>query len=335
MSRTTSPTPIPHTLSQASRLIYGCMGFGGGWNSQPVRPEHIHQANVVVDTALECGIRTFDHADIYTFGKAEQVFGDVLKQRPHLRDQMVIQTKCGIRFETANAPKRYDLSGQWITHSVEQSLNRLHCDYIDVLMLHRPDPLMQPEEIAEAYRKLKKSGKVRHLGVSNMHQHQMEELQSALDEPLVANQIEMSLQKLGWLNEGIYTGSSNPGTPSSNHHCTPGLLQYCKKHNVQLQAWGALCQGLFSQNIHTHETTEHSASILQTSKKVAHLAERHSTTTEAIVLAWLMYHPAQIKPVIGTTTPNRIRACAKAADVSLTREEWYTLYTSALGDEVP
>lgn len=319
--------PINHYLPSASRLIVGCMGLGGGWNQQAVTADDIQLANKTIDTALENGLNYFDHADIYTFGKAEQVFGLALKDRPHLREHMFVQTKCGIRFEEGNTPKHYDLSGEWINHSVEKSLAQLHCDYIDCLLLHRPDPLMQLDDIAETYLKLKQEGKVKHLGVSNMQQHQIHALQFALGEPIIVNQIEVSLKQTHWVDEGIYAGH-----PAGQHiNFTPGLLQYCEASHVQIQAWGALCQGLFTGN----KTDQQPPHIQRTHALVLALAHSYNTSKEAIVLAWLMRHPNAIQPIIGTTNSDRIKACAQAIDINMSRDDWYALYVSAKNEELP
>lgn len=322
-----SALPLKSVFPNVSSLVYGCMGLGGGWNSNAICAADIQQTHEVIDTALQSHINYFDHADIYTFGKAETVFGQVLKQRPGLRDNMYLQTKCGIRFEDGKGPKRYDLSSAWIHYSVDKSLTELHTDYIDVLVLHRPDPLMQVTEIADTFHKLKAAGKVRFLGVSNMQQHQISALQRVLDEPIVVNQIEMSLQKHAWLDESIYAGNQE----GKDINFTPGTLEYCNQNNIQIQAWGSLCQGVYSGIT----TVGQSDAITQTSQLVATLAVEYNTTPEAILLSWLMRHPSQIQPVIGTTNIERIKACSQATQVSLSREHWYALYVSAKGQELP
>lgn len=319
--------PLANYLPNVSALAYGCMGLGGTWDDAPITNVHIEQANDCVNTALESGINFFDHADIYTLGKAEQVFGQVLRERPELRKQIYIQSKCGIRFADAKGPKRYDLSADWIKASVEGSLKRLNTDYLDVLMLHRPDPLMQPEEIANAFTELKHEGKVLHFGVSNMQHHQIAFLQQALDEPLVANQIEASLLKQDWVDEGIYAGNSE----GRDINFTSGTLEYCRQQKMQLQSWGSLAQGLYSGR----DVKGESDAVQRTSRLVASLADVYSTSPEAIVLAWLMRHPAQLQPVIGTTDCARIAASCQAMNIQLSREHWYALYESAKGYELP
>jgi predicted oxidoreductase len=260
--------------------------------------------------------------------KAEQVFGQVLKERPELREQLFIQTKCGIRFADEDGnPARYDFSKEWILSSVEGSLERLHTDYLDVLLLHRPDPLMEPEDIAEAFTTLKKEDKVRHFGVSNFHNHQIAFLQSYLPDPLVANQIHLGLDHLDWIEQGIMFNN----TEGKHINFAPGTLEYCRMNGIQIQAWGSMAQGIYSGL----SLKKQPKRVKRTAKLVVNLAEKYETSLEAIVIGWLLRHPAAIQPVIGTTKPNRIRASAKALDLELSREEWYALFVSARGESVP
>lgn len=312
---------FPH----ASRLIYGCMGLGGGWNDSPATRNDVDQARAIVDKVLELDINVFDHADIYTFGKAEYVFGQVLKQAPSLRENMLIQSKCAIRFEDSLGPKRYDFSAHYIQSSVEGILSRLNIEQLDILLLHRPDPLMELEEVAGVLQQLQTQGKIKHVGVSNMHGHQIAYLQSALDTPIVANQLEMSLAYRDWLEDGITTNSA----ANRQMGYAPGTLEYCMSHKVQLQAWGSLAQGRYTG------AKSESAHDKATAKLVASLAAQYETTPEAIVLAWLMKHPAKIQPVLGSTNLSRIEASQRAIDVTLTREHWYLLFETARGQEMP
>jgi len=314
-------------LPDVSSLVYGCMGLGGGWNADSLNADHLAQAHAVVDAALDAGINVFDHADIYTLGKAESVFGQVMKARPELRSQIYLQSKCGIRFEDDAGPKRYDFSREWIASSVDGILQRLGTEYIDVLLLHRPDPLMAPEEIAEIIHSLQVSGKVKHFGVSNMHVHQIAFLQQHLDVPLVANQLEVSLSQHSWVDETVLAG--NPVGADLNF--TGGTVEYCRAQGVQLQSWGSLCQGLFSGR----DIIDQTADVKATAVLVEKMAGKYKVSNEAIVLGWLMRHPANIQPVIGTTSPARIKACAEAVTFSMSREDWYALYVSARGAELP
>lgn len=318
---------MPSNAQSPSRLIYGCMGLGGGWNTDPLRAEDVSHAQAAVEAALEIGITLFDHANIYTLGKAEQCFGELFRQKPGLRQQLQLQTKCGIRFGDAGGPKRYDLSAEHIVESVHASLRRLNTDYIDVLMLHRPDPLMEPDEINAAWRTLFDAGKVRRLGVSNMHAGQLRHLVAGLEVPLVANQLEMSLLKADWLDADTCFNDAQ-GQQSLVWGDT---LHYCQHQNIALQAWGSLAKGWYSGAA----PPDAPPAVTATAQQVRQLAELHGVAPESIVLAWLLRHPAGIQPVIGTANPARIRACADATRVALTRGQWYALYQSARARELP
>ncbi|MCG7531181.1 aldo/keto reductase [Psychrobium sp. MM17-31] len=302
-------------------IAMGCMGFGGAWDGDNYTSDDVTTLERAITTCLEHGINLFDHADIYKHGRSEQAFGDVLKQSPHLRDDLILQTKCGIRFADEKNVGRYDFSQQWITHSVENSLRRLNTDHIDILLLHRPDPLMEVDEIACTFDELKQSGKVKHFGVSNMHPYQIDYLQRALAMPLVANQLEMSLLNNNWINQGVVAGMTD------NPHFSDGIIEHSQLNNIQLQAWGCLAQGKFTGN--------GDANHAHTSDLVATLAHEYNVSPEAIVIAWLMRHPAKIQPVLGTTNSERIKACAQAKDISLSREHWYQLLVSARGQALP
>ncbi len=319
--------PLQHHGLTASRLVLGCMHLGGTWDRSAPTAEHVQRAHEVVDAALAQGINLFDHADIYTLGKSEQVFGQVLKARPGLRERILLQSKCGIRFPDESAPGRYDFSREHIVSSVEGILSRLGVESLDILLLHRPDPLMEPDEVAEAFRRLKASGKVRHFGVSNMSAGQIKLLRAAWDEPLVANQLEMSLEKLGWVESGVLVNQP----PGAHVGFPEGTLEYCRLERIQLQAWGPLAQGLYSGR----SLEGQPESVRETAALVGRLAEAKQTTREAIVLAWLLKHPAGIQPVIGTSNAGRLAACADASRLSLTREEWYALYVSSRGARMP
>ncbi|MBU2882119.1 aldo/keto reductase [Psychrosphaera sp. B3R10] len=319
--------PLTQKVPHCSQLVFGCMGLGGDWNEPNYSLNDVAVANRAIDTALEVGISMFDHADIYTRGKAEQVFGDVLKQRPHLRKDMTIQTKCGIRFEDDKGPGRYDFSKEWILHSVETSLKRLNIEQIDILLLHRPDPLMEPDEVASAFDQLIKQGKVNKFGVSNMTSAQIQLLQQALPNPLVCNQLEISLGHLDCIDQGIIANVGGEAT----YNAMAGTLEYCQLNDVQVQSWGSLSQGLFSGRILDGQAPH----IITTASLVSSLAAEYQTSPEAIVLAFLTRLPQGIQPVIGTVDPDRIRACQRVIEVELTREHWYQLFVAARGRFVP
>lgn len=324
--RAMNTLPIQTYFPSASQLVYGCMAIGGDWDTNPTTSEQKRQAHCAIDAALDAGINVIDHADIYKMGKAEKVFGELLAQRPALRSELIIQSKCGIRFDDEFGPKRYDFSASWILHSVEGILKRLNTDYLDILLLHRPDPLMQPEEVAEAFYQLHQSGKVRHLGVSNMNGAQMQCLNHYLEKPLVANQIEMSLTNLGWLEEGIYAGN-----PDGQHvNFTAGTMEYAKLNGIQMQSWAPASQGKYSGANVSLNAKEQATRDL-----VTNLANKYGVSPDALVLAWLMRHPSMIQPIIGSANPDRIKASAQATTITITREDWYALYVSARGDELP
>ncbi|MFC5652964.1 aldo/keto reductase family oxidoreductase [Paenibacillus solisilvae] len=323
----TKSIPLKTRGINASQLVLGCMRFGGGWDQTPITADHLKEGHAALDAALEIGINMFDHADIYTRGKAEQVFGQVLKERPGLREQILIQSKCGIRFGDEANPHRFDFSESHILSSVDGILERIGTEYIDFLLLHRPDSLVEPEEVASAIHKLKASGKVRHFGVSNMSQGQIRLLQSYSDEPFIVNQLEMSLKKIGFVETGVHVNQE----AAKNNVFPEGTLEYCRLENIQLQSWGPLAQGIYSGR----DLKNESESVKATAKLVQKLAEEKNTTAESIVLAWLMRHPAGIQPVIGTINPERILACRDSITISLTREEWYALYTASRGVNMP
>lgn len=321
--------PLQKRNISSSRLVLGCMGLGGGWNQHPITKNDILQGERVIDTALEIGISMFDHADIYTFGKAEQVFGEVLKRRPQLRNDIVIQSKCGIRFAEGAIPARYDFSKAHIVNSVEQILERLGIEQLDILLLHRPDPLADPEEVAEAFEQLLKQGKVRSFGVSNMNAAQIQLLQTYCSMPITVNQLEMNLHKLDWLEGGVLVNQK----AGVDVNFSDGIIEHCRVRNIQLQAWAPLAKGIYTGGP-IGEPTE---AILKTKELVTEMAKQKETTTEAIVLGWLMRHPAQLQPVIGTTNEERIRNCSEASKQGelMTREEWYTLYVASRGQSLP
>ncbi len=290
--------PLQHRGITSSRLVYGCMSLGGDANRGPIKRSDVRDAEAAVDAALSIGITMFDHADVYRRGRAEEVFGRILRARSGLREQLTIQSKCGVRLDEGGVAVQYDLSKAWVLRAVEESLKRLGTDYLDVLLLHRPDPLMRAEEVAEAIMTLKGSGKVRYFGVSNMSSVQMRELQRHLSEPLVVSQLEMSLGRRDWVEQELAVNDHGPQSSFPE-----GTLQYCREHDVQLQAWAPLARGLYS-GARLDAPTEAQA---RTADLVSAMAEARATSREAIVLAWLMRHPADIQPVIGTADPARIQ----------------------------
>ncbi|MFT4652443.1 MAG: putative oxidoreductase [Kangiellaceae bacterium] len=322
--------PINDYYPEASRLILGCMNLGGGWNDNPVAGKDIDQAFDLVTKALEIGINVIDLADIYTFGKAEKTIGELFKRERSLRHHLILQSKVGVKLTPSFDICHYDLSGDWITETVNASIKRLHDNNLDILFLHRPDPLMQLEETANALMKLHEQGKFEYLAVSNMHAGQIAYLQSAIEVPIIANQLEMSLASYDFVEDAITVNM-----PINAHNGFPrGTLEYCQQAGVQLQAWGPMAQGRFGQdqasgNTNATPATKATATIVQ------QLANEYGVDTNAIVLAWLMRHPANIQPVLGTTNCDRLASAQKAIDIQLSREHWYSLFESIRGQRVP
>lgn len=318
------------TGRNVSRLAYGCGAIGGEWNTAPLDDAWRKKAFAILDAALEVGINFFDHADVYTFGKSERVFGEYLAANPRLRDSIFIQSKCGVRFENTPGkgdPARYDFSYAHIVASVDGILKRLGIGHLDLLLLHRPDALMEPEEIARAFDELEAAGKVRHFGVSNHTVMQMDLLRRHLRQPLVASQMELSLPRPAMIAAGVVANTER-GQPFA---AADGILDYCRLHGLQLQAWSPLGGGAFYQQAKSGEPHPRQH-LLDALRKTA---DARGCSPQTIMLAWLLRHPAKIQPILGTLTPERLRETAKADQIDLDRTEWYALFNAALGRNVP
>jgi predicted oxidoreductase len=323
---------IAHTHLSVSRIVYGCMGLGGGWEPGQVTEQSKKEAVTAVRAALDEGIDFFDHANIYGRGKAEEAFSAVWKEFPGLRQKIVLQTKCGIRFANDPAqgvPGRYDFSRDHILESVESSLRRLKTDFIDILLLHRPDALVEPEEVAEAFERLHFSGKVRSFGVSNHSTAQIELLRRWVTQPLVVNQLELNLVHNQLFNAGITTDQRVDLRTVQ----LEGTLDYCRRNDITVQAWSPLAHGAFAKGLAAgkHEDPR----IVAAAQAAKAMADRKGVDMDAVLLAWIMRHPARIQPVIGTIRPERIKAACRADAVELTREEWYSLFIAGRGAPVP
>lgn len=319
---------IAHTDLSVSRIGYGCMRLSDAWDDSTTSAEEARRTALLIDTALEHGITLFDHADIYARGKCEQLFGDRLRQQPSLRERMQLLSKCGIRFADdphPGLPGRYDFSHAHIVASVEASLQRLGSDHLDLLLLHRPDPLLQPQEVAQAFDQLQRSGKVRHFGVSNHTGAQIALLQRHLDVPLVVNQLELSLLHHHLIDAGIVANQA--GTA---YTAAAGTLDYCRLHDIRVQAWSPLANGRLAAPPESMDPA-----LRATYDCVQAIAGEHGCSREAILLAWLLRHPAGIQPIVGTRHPQRLAECAAADAVELSREQWYALFSVARGARVP
>ncbi len=271
-----------------------------------------------VAAAIEEGACFFDHADIYGKGRSEEVFANALNMNSAVREKVYIQSKCGIRFGW------YDFSKQHILESVDGSLKRLKTDYLDVLLLHRPDALVEPEEVAEAFDMLESSGKVRYFGVSNHNPAQMRLLQKYITQPLVANQLQLSIAHAGLISAGINVNIENESATDRDG----GVLDFCRLHDITVQPWSPFQYG-FMEGVFLGSDRYRDLNL-----KINDIAEKYGVSDTTIALAWLLRHPANMQPVTGTMNIQRLKDCCKAADIRITREEWYEIYRAA-GNKVP
>lgn len=286
-----------------SSPIAGCMRWGK-WGACFSTREY----RSIIDECLYNGITSFDHADVYGDYTTEADFGEALKDSPSLRKQMQIITKCGIQILTPSRPKHqiksYNTSKEHIIASTEQSLKNFHTDYIDVLLIHRPDPLLNPEEVAEAITILQQQGKILHFGVSNFLPYQVDLLGKFI--PIKFNQLEVSLLHL---------------PPFTN-----GMLDHCLKHNIIPMAWAPLGSGILSDDTHPHYRSIAACS--------SELAVKYLTGINQILIAFLLAHPSGIIPVLGTTKIERLLQAKEAVNIMLRKEDWFKLYTASTGEDV-
>lgn len=269
------------------------------------------EVSAFIDTALENGANFFDHADIYGGGKSEEVFGKAVS--PSMRDNIIIQTKCGIR------QGMFDFSYEHIVNSVEGSLKRLGTDYIDVLLLHRPDALMEPEEVAKAFSHLKESGKVRNFGVSNQNPYQMQLLQSCMDMPLCANQLQFSIMHAPMIQSGINVNMYNESAVNRDG----GVLDFCRLNKITIQPWSPMQFGFFKGCFVDNEQFPELNGVLEK------IGDKYGVSKTSVAIAWILRHPAKMQPVTGTTNLQRLKDSICATDYTLTREEWYEIYRAA------
>lgn len=312
-----------------SRIAYGCMPLGGSWDNSPILEATQKAAIAAIRAALDQGINFFDHADIYCMGKSEEVFSLIWQEIPHLRQKIYLQSKCGIRFggdPNPDSPHRFDFSYQHILASVDKSLGRLKTDYLDVLLLHRPDPLVEPEEVAHAFDLLHQSGKVRYFGVSNHTAFQIEYLQSYLNQPIITNQVEYNLLHTHMLDEGILFNQYNPKLARNE-----GTIEYCRLHDITLQAWSPMARGKISGS----DPDTPADDFKNVQEVVRKFAQSKQQPVESILAAWILRHPARMQVILGTTRPDRIAAACQADSIELTREEWYSLFTAGRGESLP
>lgn len=291
------------TDEQVAAIILGCMRIDAA--EKPVE---------ALETAFDAGINFFDHADMYADGECESIFAKSLKQTSIKRDDLFIQTKCGIIQGVM-----FDFSKEHIIEAVEGSLKRLDTDYVDSLLLHRPDTLVEPEEVAAAFSQLEKQGKVRHFGVSNQRPGQIELLKKYVEQPLVANQLQFGLKHTEMIDQGFYANMHHE--MSIDHD--GGILEYSRLHDMTIQAWSPYqyghFEGIFLGN----------AKFPELNQRLEELAEKYHTTPTGMASAWILRHPAKMQMIAGTMNLQRIKEIAAASEINITREEWYSLYQAA------
>ena len=293
----------------ASEIALGCMRIASLSNQDIA---------TLIHTALDAGITFFDHADVYGGGKSEEKFAEALDMTPRLRDTMILQTKVGIRKGS------FDFSKEHILEAVEGSLNRLRTDHLDVLLLHRPDALVEPEEVAEAFTILQDSGKVKYFGVSNQNPMQIELLTKFVKQPLIINQLQLSITNTGMIDAGI---NVNMKIDSSIVRDS-SILDYCRLKEITIQPWSPFQYGFFEGVFLDNDK------FPELNAQINTIAASRGVTNTAIAIAWLLRHPARMQPILGTTNPTRVKDACKASDVKLTRQEWYAIYLAA-GNKLP
>jgi predicted oxidoreductase len=310
--------PLGQSSLTSSRLAFGCWRLLGVNSPAEVTAERAAAAHAALVAAHEAGYTLFDLADVYSAGAAEIALGKTLKEVSGMRAGIVIASKCGVRKKgdpDSAAPYRYDFSKDYIVSSCEGSLSRLGLESLDLFMLHRPDWLCDPAEVAAAFSQLKTQGKAREFGVSNFNPSQLAALQKACPMPLVANQVEISLLQLAAFQDGT--------------------LDQCLSERITPMAWSPLNGGRLVDELPININSPGHAQRIGVREELERIARRHDSSRKNIALAWLLKHPAKIQPVIGSSKPENIRDAVKATEVNLSREEWYTLLETALGQRLP
>lgn len=298
---------IANGINDASRLIMGCMRMPA---------LKAYDAAKMIQTAVDLGINYFDHATCYGGGEAETRFGEALALTEIKREDIIIQSKCGIRVEN----KTFDWSKDYILNSVDGILQRLDMEYLDVLLLHRPDLLYDPEEVADAFDILEKNGKVRHFGVSNTMPMQIELLKKYVKQPLKINQLQLSIEQSQLIDQPLYL---NNKTTEMSMMRDGQTLDYSRLNDITIQAWSPLQVGMFKgMFIDNPEFPE-------LNKVLGELAEKYEVTKSAIAIAWILRHPAKMQVITGTMNPSHLTTMAAADGIHLTHEEWYRLYLSS------
>ncbi len=293
----------------ASEIALGCMRI-----ADLTKPE----IATLIQTALDEGINFFDHADIYGGGQSEAKFAEALNMNASMREKMILQSKCGIRQGS------FDFSKGHILEAVDGILKRLQTDYLDILLLHRPDTLVEPEEVAEAFTILEDSGKVKYFGVSNQNPMQIELLSKFVKQPLIINQLQMSITNTGMIDAGINVNMKIDSSIDRDG----SILDYCRLKEITIQPWSPFQYGFFEGAFLNNDK------FPELNQKINEIASAWGVTNTAIAIAWLLRHPAHMQPIVGTTNPTRVKDACKASDVKLTREAWYAIYLAA-GNKLP
>ncbi|MFT4143747.1 MAG: aldo/keto reductase [Mobilitalea sp.] len=275
-------------------------------------------AEEFVQKALELGANFFDHADIYGAGECEKIFAEAIHMSPAVRENIILQSKCGIR------PGMFDFSKEHILSSIDGILKRLKTDYLDVLLLHRPDALVEPEEVAEAFDELEQSGKVRHFGVSNQKPMQIKLLQKYVKQPLVANQLQLSITNATMIGNGLEVNMLTDNAVDRDG----SILDFCRLNDITIQPWSPFQYGFFEGVFLDNQK------FPKLNETIKQIAEKYSVTNTTIAIAWLLRHPAKMQPVIGTMNIERLTEVCAASELYLTREEWYQIYIAA-GNRLP
>ena len=286
-----------------------------------IEDKSVKEVEELVETALSVGINAFDLADIYGRGRCEELLGLVLKNRPDLREKMWIQSKCGIRIEEFTY---FDFSKDYIIKSVDGILQRLKIDHLDSLLLHRPDALMESDQVAEAFDLLYKQGKVRNFGVSNQNPMMMELLKKDVKQPLAVNQLQLSAAFTPGFESGFHVNMEDSQAAMRDG----SIFEYCKLHDVVIQAWSVLQFGYFKGNFVGNEKFQALNQVLD------RLAIKYGVTSSTIAVSWILRYPAKMQAVVGTTNPKHLREVSQAGNFSLTRKEWYEIYLAA-GNNLP
>jgi predicted oxidoreductase len=300
-----------------SRMAYGCARIAGTWNPNEVTKERTTDGIRAIATAYEAGYTLFDLADIYCMGACETVFGHALREVGGMRERIYIATKCGICMadDSSGSPYHYNSSAAHIIRSCELSLKRMSVETIDLYQLHRPDLLMDPAEVAEGFEKLQRQGKVRAFGVSNFTPSQLSTLQKHCSFPLVVNQVEIHLGRL----ESLYDGT----------------LDQCLAQRISPLAWSPLGGGFLGNERKVDETKPSYQRLVRLQEVMDDIAAKMGVSRSVVALAWLLKHPSQIIPIVGSTTPERIREATVAENADLSREDWYRLLVAARMAPIP